>query len=378
MASIKPRSTAGGARRYDVRWRLPDGSARSKAFDLRRNAEAFKRTVEAEELAGVVVDRRAGRQSVSQLAEVWLRSNPTKRASSLLRDETITRCHVLPALGSTSVGAVTRADVQRLVDGWAVPQAASTVGRQYSCLRAMFAYAEAAEMIGRTPCRGIRLPKTSLVERPALDADQLERLADALGPDQAPMMWLGAVGGLRWGECAALAVGGVDLLAGRVTVSQQLGRDGQLGPPKSQAGIRRLAIPTWLIEELAALLSRRGLTGADSSAPIFVGATGRPLDYTNWRVRAWLPACEKAGLGGLRFHDLRSLAATALVAAGVDIKTAQTRLGHSSPQMTLGLYARATVEADRAAADAVGRRIRPCEPRAKDASVGRSRRRPAG
>ena len=60
----------------------------------------------------------------------------------------------------------------------------------------------------------------------------------------------------------------------------------------------------------------------------------------------------------LRF-DLRSMAATALVASGADIKTAQKRLGHSSSRMTLDIYARATGDADRAAADAVGRFLRP-------------------
>jgi len=39
---------------------------------------------------------------------------------------------------------------------------------------------------------------------------------------------------------------------------------------------------------------------------------------------------------------------------GVDVKTAQHRLGHSDPRMTLGVYAKATTEADRAAAQAVG------------------------
>jgi integrase len=61
----------------------------------------------------------------------------------------------------------------------------------------------------------------------------------------------------------------------------------------------------------------------------------------------------------LRFHDLRSVSATALVAAGVDVRTAQTRLGHSSPVITLGIDARATAEADRRAADAVGNALRP-------------------
>jgi integrase len=61
----------------------------------------------------------------------------------------------------------------------------------------------------------------------------------------------------------------------------------------------------------------------------------------------------------LRFHDLRSIATTALIAEGVDVKTAQSRLGHSSPQVTLALYARATTEGDRRAAEKVGERFRP-------------------
>jgi integrase len=120
----------------------------------------------------------------------------------------------------------------------------------------------------------------------------------------------------------------------------------------------------WLLERLAAVLERRGLTAADGDTLLFVAGGGEPLNYTNWRRRTWLPACEKAKLPHLRFHDLRSLAATALVAAGVDVKTAQTRLGHSSPQVTLALYARTTVAADRKAADAVGDAFRPRDGRA--------------
>jgi len=64
-------------------------------------------------------------------------------------------------------------------------------------------------------------------------------------------------------------------------------------------------------------------------------------------------------LSGLGFHDLRSLAATALIAVGSDVKTAQARLGHSSARMTLDLYAKVTVEADRSAAERVGKLLRP-------------------
>jgi integrase len=61
----------------------------------------------------------------------------------------------------------------------------------------------------------------------------------------------------------------------------------------------------------------------------------------------------RAGVSGLTFHDLRRANASGLVLAGVDLKTAQTRLGHSDPRLALGVYAQATTEADRAAADAL-------------------------
>jgi integrase len=40
------------------------------------------------------------------------------------------------------------------------------------------------------------------------------------------------------------------------------------------------------------------------------------------------------------------MAATALVLERIDMKTAQTRLGHSDPRLTLAVYAQATTEAD--------------------------------
>jgi integrase len=223
----------------------------------------------------------------------------------------------------------------------------------------MFAYAVDTERLQRTPCRRIRLPHVTLVERPELSADHLDRLAGTLGDDQGTMMWVGAVLGLRFAECAGLTVGDLDLLSGSLHVRHQLNRDRQLGPPKSDAGRRALACPAWLIDDLAAVLARRGLTAADADALVFVSPDGAPLHYSNWRRRVWRPATVAAGMPALRFHDLRSTAATALVAAGTDVKTAQTRLGHSSSRVTLDLYARATVRADRTAADAVGEYLRP-------------------
>jgi integrase len=62
-------------------------------------------------------------------------------------------------------------------------------------------------------------------------------------------------------------------------------------------------------------------------------------------------------LEGLNFHDLRRTNATAMVAEGVDVKTAQARLGHSDPRLTLAIYAQATTEGDRRAAERLGAKL---------------------
>lgn len=99
------------------------------------------------------------------------------------------------------------------------------------------------------------------------------------------------------------------------------------------------------------------LTGADPEELLFPNNEGGPLDYSNWRRRVWEPAVKAAGLDGLNFHDLRRTNATAMVAEGVDVKTAQARLGHSDPRLTLAIYAQATTEGDRSAASKLGARL---------------------
>jgi hypothetical protein len=46
-----------------------------------------------------------------------------------------------------------------------------------------------------------------------------------------------------------------------------------------------------------------------------------------------------------------------MVTDRVDMKTAQTRLGHSDPRLTLAVYAQAMSDSDRSAADRLGNRF---------------------
>lgn len=124
---------------------------------------------------------------------------------------------------------MTPPDIQRLVNTWAKDNAPRTVDRQYDVVRAMFAYAVRSDWLARTPCRGIKLPAVSVTRRRALTPEDVIRLAEAIDPRYQAMVWVGAVLGLRWAEVAGLTVGSLDLLRNSLTVTEQLGRDRQLG-----------------------------------------------------------------------------------------------------------------------------------------------------
>ncbi len=363
--SIVRRTTSSGGVRYDARLRDPTGRVYSRTFRTKREAEAFESAQRTDRNRGTWFDVRAADTRFATVAEEWLHGNPAKRPGSVARDASVVNVHLVPQLGHHAIGRISPGDVQRLVNVWARRYAPATVRRHYAVLRAILSHAVAVDMIGRSPCRAIKLPVVEHLDRPLPDADGLARLAAAIGPDFAPMVYVAAVLGLRWGECAGLRVGRIDFLRSTLTVAEQItrGAGGTTvnGPPKSRAGRRTLAVPDELVTMLAEYLSRRGLTVSDTHARLFVSSDGSDLEYSNFRERSWVPACTGAGLSGLTFHDLRRLAATALVAEGVDVKTAQSRLGHASPQMTLGLYAQATGAGDRAAAGRVGRRLMRCQ-----------------
>ena len=66
-----------------------------------------------------------------------------------------------------------------------------------------------------------------------------------------------------------------------------MGRSPVLGPPKTDAGIRTLAIPANIISAVRDHLER--FTGAEPEAWLFATATGTPLSPRNFN-RAWSEA----------------------------------------------------------------------------------------
>ena len=351
--SVHKRVTQAGQVRWDVRLYRPDGREYSRTFRTRAEAERFQATERADRARGTWIDPTAGQVLFSEWADEWYRSSRhTWRPRTAEKHQAVLRRQWLPKFGHLAMSTIRPRQVQAAVNDLAEHYRPSTVNTYYRTLRALFRQAVELDVIGRTPCRGIKLPTLGYNERMTITPDQLHRLAGAVGDPWRCMIYLSGVMGLRYGEVAALRPVDLDLDAGQISITRSLSetKDGLIiERPKTTASIRTLTLPSPLIDELRTHADRikaeRG-----STALLFADSRGGPLRRSNFSRRVFVPAAKAAKLDGLTFHGLRHSAATTWVAAGIDARTVQHRLGHADPRLTLSLYAHATNDADQAAA----------------------------
>ena len=95
------------------------------------------------------------------------------------------------------------------------------------------------------------------------------------------------------------------------------------------------------------------LLAQTDATPVCCTDTGSWLDPANLG-RWWNRYRKEIGLPDFRMYELRHTQATMLLGNGVDVKTVQTRLGHSTSALTLDQYAHAIPANDKAAADLMG------------------------
>ena len=298
-------------------------------------------------------------RTVADVSRTWLANNPHKRQNTYASDRIDVERHIIPALGDQTLSEVRPLDVQHCVNSWSEGAAPRTVARRLGTLRAVFNFAVNNDWLARSPIRGIKLPMATSTRSYSLTYTDVVAIADATHLTYRPMVWLGALTGCRWSEAAGLRVGDLDMMARTMRIEQVVVKDSHGRPgvcsPKSEASRRIVALPKALVEMFAEHLTRPDLTAADRGAFVFTAPQGGLISQDNWRCRVWLPALKGAGLATAKprpgFHDLRRAVATALVAAGVDPKTVQTRLGHSDVRTTLEIYTRTTADSDHRAAE---------------------------
>ena len=62
------------------------------------------------------------------------------------------------------------------------------------------------------------------------------------------------------------------------------------------------------------------------------------MDPDNFVKQRFLPAVQEAGLGKVRFHDLRHTFESLKIQQGENLKYVQTQMGHASIEVALDVY----------------------------------------
>lgn len=236
-------------------------------------------------------------------------------------------------------------------------QGASPRARQmtYTVLRTAIRDAVRMRLLMANPLDAVSRPRAPRPEMVALDAEQVRALLAAAAGDPLEALYALAVGtGLRLGELTGLRWGDVDLEGGAVHVRrvllERVGGEITFGEPKTSKSRRKVDVPGFA---LAALHRHRAGLGVAPHPDrlVFLSAEGTPIRRSNLHRRSFKPLLRRAGLPEVSFHALRHTSATMALAAGVNPKVVQERLGHSSITLTLDTYSHAVPTLGRDAAD---------------------------
>lgn len=339
--TIRQYATKSG-KRYEVRYRKPDGTPTGKrGFRRKMDADAWAAEhVTTAKAHGTYVDPRDGRATIGELYQPWIAKKSIGRKPSYIDSlERAWRVHVAPKWGGRRLDSITRREVQEWVAYMTKAKSATVVIRNAGILRSICADAVDDGMISRNPCDGVQLPRKQPKRHVYLSAGELLRLADAADRHRTVVLVLGLCG-LRWGEMVGLTVGDVDLDRHRLSVRVSATEvDGQIRAGTTKGNDARQVI----FPDLLAGPLREATQGRDDDEILFPAPNGgwmRRSHGPNTKSSWFYWAKRHAGIDKpLTFHDLRHTAASLMVKSGANVKAVQRQLGHKSAAMTLDVYA---------------------------------------
>lgn len=362
-----------GGWRGAVTWADPDGTRH------RRVVADKNRDVVRERVTRLLADLDRGlappsRTTVADYLVAWLEAIRQRVRPSTWRGyESSVRVYLIPALGLTELGKLTPLHVERMTAALiASGRAPRTAAMARTILRRALGDAQRDGAVHRNVAalaRPPHVPGRSLeAGRDYLLAADLRRLIVTAGLHPlGPLVTVAATTGLRLGEILGLAWPDLDDYAGTLTVRRSLARahggGWALAETKTKRSRRTIDLPAAARAAFARQRERTdaardaaGTAWQDRDNLIFTDAVGRPLRGSEVN-HAFHRLLDAAGLPSVPFHALRHSAATAMLAAGVPLKTVADHLGHSTIVITADRYAGVTPDSRRQTAEAMDRAL---------------------
>ncbi|MDL2123801.1 MAG: site-specific integrase [Deltaproteobacteria bacterium] len=277
----------------------------------------------------------------SKVAKDWLEFKKLNiRASTWSCLEGHTRTH-FKELNSLRVNLITTSVVEKWItrrqqDSMNI----STLRKVLVTLGQIMAYAVRHKYLDHNPVRDAERPRGqgTIEEKKikVLTPDEIKAFLDTTTNQKYHTLFrLAIMSGARQGELLGLKWSDVDWEASQVRIERTFNHQ-EWYEVKTTTSKRRIDIGPGMIAELkkwklACMPNKLNL--------IFPNEAGQPMNHNNLVSRQFNPALKKAGIDRIRFHDLRHTYASLLIEQGENVKYIQSQLGHSSPTVTLNVYA---------------------------------------
>ena len=350
MSSIEKQANG----RYRARYRDINGRSRSQTFGTKGEARRYLDRNSTDMQRGEWVDPALRRIQFDAWANTWWDTTRKLRPATRRGYHQLLHGHVLPYFAGRPMSSIDYLDVEQFIahkldqglSAKKVRDAVSVISLIMKC-----AVRSNARKDNPAADHQIRVPRRKLTTGDVLSMDQVHRLVSHVSDPYKPAIWLLVLTGMRPAELCGLRVGAVDFTRNSLHISETLqpihrfGAENYrliAGPPKTDSGDRVIPIPSWLTEELAAMLADRA---EQNGCPVhrdnylFVRPKGGPLERDKFRQSVIRPALRAAGLPDtLRTYDLRHSHASLLIDRGANVLAVAQRMGHSDPTVTLRVY----------------------------------------
>ncbi|UXA20860.1 site-specific integrase [Mycobacterium sp. SMC-4] len=263
---------------------------------------------------------------------------------------------ILPGLGDEILRAITPARVRAWwVDLGKRLETPTSNTQAYQLLKAIYNTALEDKAATENPCQiktAGKPPKARDVR--LLTPAEVDKVAHSVPEVYRAAVPVAAWCGLRFGELIELRRKDVhdadDRMVLRIRRAATLVENKlQVGPPKTDAGIRDVTVPPHVAKQLREHMQNH--TGRGPESFVFTTTRGQRLSATAFRksVKSGFAA---VGKGDMRIQDLRHVGATLAAQAGATTKELMSRLGHTTPGMAMR-YQIAAQERDAKIADAM-------------------------
>ncbi len=294
--------------------------------------------------------------TLDEYADQWIETQGATGASpnTIRARRSALKVHIRPLLGAKPLADITDDDAHQVYTTALERVSKASARNVLLCLSALMNAAVQQKIINTNPVKvaGAFTRQRPMRPKIALTVTQMDDLIATVPGRYRLGVLAMSYGALRYGEVSALTVADIDLEQVTVQVNKAVkrGPDGGMvvGPPKTEAAYRVVALPARFKEVLATHL--RLYAGEDGRLFFDEGTRSGYMSNVRWNNIIG-EALEAAKLpDGVRCHDLRHSGLTWYGQQGATLADLMARAGHTDAK-TVIVYQHSSARRDRELVD---------------------------